>query len=174
MEGARPRHVPQDVDLAQPQVAGAPAAAVGARRRSADAAACRPDRRHVPLPRARLGRDAPGLEDDEAVAEQLGVVEVVRDDDRRHVPLVAESGEDRGQPDPRLVVEAGVRLVEHEQHGIADEQPGEGDPPLLASGQLVDSARAHRDRIQPDRSQGGGRPVLVGAVGDVGTARSGG
>ena len=80
----------------------------------------------------------------------------------------------RREADPRLVVQSRVGLVEHEQHGIANEQASQSDPSLLASRQLVDPPRAHGHRIQPDRSHGSGRPILVGAVGDVGQGRSGG
>ena len=86
-----------------------------------------------------------------AIAEQLGVVEVVRDDHGRHVALGSQLGKDRREPDPRLVVQPGVRLVENEQDRIADEQAGEGDPPLLAARELVHASRTHRrtDRARP-------------------------
>ena len=53
-------------------------------------------------------------------------------------PLGLEAGDDVPELAARLRIEAGGRLVEEEQLGIADQRAGDGEPLLLAAGELLD------------------------------------
>lgn len=100
--------------------------------------------RRVPLDegtRRPLGRDAPLVHDDEAVAQLLGLVHVVRRDDEGDA-LPLEPEEPVPQDVPRLGVQAGGRLVEQEQLGAVDERPGDRQPSLHAAGERLDPVLA--------------------------------
>ena len=74
------------------------------------------------------GEDAPVLDDRHAVAQRLGLVEVVRGEQDRLAELLQRADRlPRGAP--RRRVEAGGRLVEEDQLGVADEREREVQPP---------------------------------------------
>src|SRR3954452_17417511 len=90
-------------------------------------------------PRAERGRrslgDDPSLLDDrDAVAQRLGLVEVVRGQHDR-LAEVLERADDLPRRAPRRRVEAGGRLVEEDQLGVADEREREVQPAQLAAAQ---------------------------------------
>ena len=102
-------------------------------------------------PGAPSARIAPVLDDRDAVGERLRLVEVVR----RQQHGLAERLE-RADRLPRLAprrgVEAGRRLVEEDQLGVADEREREVEPPLLAAGERCACARRPTPRARPARS----------------------
>src|ERR1019366_2627063 len=59
--------------------------------------AVRPWSRSLLTPEVSLARDTPDLEDDHAIAEQLGVVKIVGDDKSGHGAFVAQLGEYGGE-----------------------------------------------------------------------------
>ena len=77
--------------------------------------------------------DAAAVDHADAVAEQRGLGEVVRDEQGRHARL----GQHRGQLAPargaRARVERGERLVEQQRRGAARERAGDGDALALAA-----------------------------------------
>jgi hypothetical protein len=84
------------------------------------------------------GEDATVLHDPDAIAEGLGLVEVVRGEQDR----LAEVGERaHGAPGgaARLGIEAGRRLVEEDELRVADEREGEIQPARLPAGQPADA-----------------------------------
>src|SRR4051812_34451942 len=86
------------------------------------------------LARRALGEDAAALDDRHAVGERLGLVEVVRRQQDR-LAEVAERADGLPGGAAGRGVEAGRRLVEEHQLGVADEREPEVEPPLLAARQ---------------------------------------
>ena len=85
--------------------------------------------------RADLGQPAP-VHDGHPVGQHLERVGVVAHDDQRPPRLPPEAGEDLEHPVAGGRVEAGGRLVEDEDLGIADQCEGEEHQAALAAGQL--------------------------------------
>ena len=81
----------------------------------------------------------PVIDDRHAVAEHLGLVHVVRGQ-QDGAAVGAEAFEDVPQLPPRLRVEAGGRLVEEQQVGIAGQRARHRQPLLLPARQLADPA----------------------------------
>ena len=82
--------------------------------------------------------DLPLAQDGDAVGELLGLVEVVRGQQDRLAERAQRADHLPGGP-ARGRVEAGRRLVEEEDLGVADQAEAEVEPPLLAAGE-----RPHR------------------------------
>ena len=74
--------------------------------------------------------DAPGRDDRDAVGEGLRLVHVVRGEEDR-LAQVAQAADHVPGLAARRGVEAGGRLVEEEQLGVADQGEGDVEPPLL-------------------------------------------
>ena len=89
------------------------------------------------------------MHDAEPVGDLPQQRQVVRDIDHRH----AAAGAQRLQEFDDLLlhghVEAGGRLVEHDEGGIAGERHGDGDALLLAAGKTMRIARRRRPRMAP-------------------------
>ena len=134
------------VDLALVQLAVLVAPRHAHALRGADAQlAGRPDR-----------EDAAVLDDRHAVGELLGLVEVVR---RQHDGLaeVAQRADRAPRRAARRRVEAGRRLVEEDQLGVADERQREVQPALLAARQRRARCRPACPRARRARSPRRGR-----------------
>src|SRR6185312_3178720 len=93
------------------------------------------------LPGAALGDDAAAAQDRHAVGQVLGLVHVVGGEEDGlaerlqaldHVPSLTAGGR----------VEAGGRLVEEDQVGVADDPDRHVDPPFLTAGQGADASVA--------------------------------
>ena len=121
-------------------------------------------RRGAELGGRALGEDAAVLDDRDAVAERLRLVEVVRRQQDRLAELLQAADRLPGGA-PRGRVEAGRRLVEEDQLRVADERQREVQAPQLAAGQRARagvrpaprarrSAAPRRDRA----ARGRGRP----------------
>src|SRR3954447_16542210 len=82
--------------------------------------------------RRALRDEAPLLDDRDAVAECLRLVEVVRGQEDR-LAEVLQRAHDVPRRAPRRRVEAGRRLVEEDQLGVADQREREGQAPQLAA-----------------------------------------
>src|SRR6185312_16935415 len=89
------------------------------------------------------------LDDRDAVGELLGLVEVVRREQDRLAEVAQRADRLPGGP-PRLRVEAGSRLVEEDQLGIADQREREVQPPQLTAREL---AAAHVGRLAEARER---------------------
>ena len=97
-----------------------------------------------------LGDEPPLLDDRDAVAERLRLVEVVRREEDR-LAEVLQRADDVPRRAPRRRVEAGRRLVEEDQLGVADEREREVQAAQLAAAQRARVAR------RPSRSARRGR-----------------
>jgi hypothetical protein len=86
------------------------------------------------LPRAAFGDLAPVVDDDQPVAQALGLVHEVRGQDQR---LAGRLEFLQAFPDQvaGLRVEAGGRFVEKDHVGVVDQRPGQRQAPLHAAGQ---------------------------------------
>ena len=91
------------------------------------------------------------VHDRHAVAQPLGLVHVVRGQQDRPAGLLELLDEIPELP-PRLRIEAGGRLVEKEQLGIADERAGERQPLLLPARERADARRRASPRAARARS----------------------
>ena len=91
--------------------------------------------------------DPPFAQDGDAVGELLGLVEVVRREEDGLAER-AERADHLPRRAARLRVEAGGRLVEEDEVGVADERDAEVEPPLLAARERLDP-RA-RLLLEPD------------------------
>jgi hypothetical protein len=111
--------------------------------------------------RAALRDDAPLVHDDEAVAQLLGLVHVVRRDDEGHA-LALEPEEPVPQDVPRLRVQPGRRLVEEQHLGVVDQAAGDRQAPLHPSGQRLDPVVAALGELR-EVQQGGGSLAHLGA-----------
>ena len=103
--------------------------------------------------RGRAQRDDLALVDDrDAVAEPLGLVHVVgrQHDGAAAVPQVAD---DFPELAAGLRVEPRRRLVEEEHLGIADQGDRDGQPLLLAAGELLDEGVGLALQRHPARSR---------------------
>ena len=121
--------------------------------------------------RAALGHDPALVDDHDPVAELLGLVHVVRGEHEGGAALL-EPEQPVPQHVPGLRVEAGGRLVEHEDARLVDQRPGDGQPPLHAARQVVDlgvalllELREPQELVGPRRAHGPG-DAEVAAVHD--------
>ena len=87
--------------------------------------------------RRALGHDRALVDDDEAVAELLGLVHVVGREHQRRA-LLLEPEQPVPQDVPRLRVEAGRRLVEQQDARVVDEGARDREAALHAAGEVVD------------------------------------
>ena len=78
-------------------------------------------------------------DDADAVRERRGVLEVVRDEDRRQAEAVEELAELGADARTRVRVERRERLVEEKDRRIARERASERDPLALPARELVDA-----------------------------------
>src|SRR6476469_6187034 len=113
-----------DLALLQHAVLVAPGDAV-ARRRGAE------------LSGRALGDDPPGLDDRDPIAQRLRLVEVVRRQQDGLAQVLQRADRAPGVA-PRRRVEAGRRLVEEDQLGVADQREGQVEPALLAARERPD------------------------------------
>ena len=100
--------------------------------------------------RGRVERDDRAVVDDrDAVAEPLGLLEVVRRQHDRHLVALAQTGDDveELEADPR--VQADGRLVEEEDARPGHQRPRDLEPPPLAAAVAAD--RAVEDVREPER-----------------------
>ena len=91
------------------------------------------------------------LQHDDPVEVVGDRAELVRHQQHRRAVLGREVHERVAEQSLRLRVDAGDRLVEHEQLGIADERLGDEHALLLAAGELAHAAAAQvaeRDRLE--------------------------
>ena len=126
-----------------------------------------PDQRR----RAALGHDLALVDDHDPVAQLLGLVHVVRGEHQGGAALL-EPEQPVPEHVPRLRVEAGRRLVEHEDARLVDQRAGDGQPPLHAARQVVDlgvalllELREAQELVGPRRAHGPG-DAEVAAVHD--------
>ena len=89
--------------------------------------------------RGALGHDLALVDDDEAVAQLLGLIHVVRGEDEGRAALL-EAEQAVPQDVARLRVEPGGRLVEQQDAGVVDEAARDREAALHAAGELVDLA----------------------------------
>ena len=84
-----------------------------------------------------LGHDFAAVHDDQPITELLGLIHVMgREDECR--PALLQLVQPVPEHVTSLGIEAGGRLVEQHQFGLADERPGNAHAPLLAAGEWVD------------------------------------
>src|SRR5205823_8130672 len=95
-------------------------------------------RRRLPQQlRARRGlHDAPGIVDDDPVAEPIRLREIVRDEDGGGAPVREHAREIFAQRMTQRRVERRERLVEQQQRRLRRERAAERDALALAAGQL--------------------------------------
>ena len=102
--------------------------------------------------RGPAGRDDPALVDDrEAIAEQLGFLDVVRRQQHR-VAVALHPPDLAVQLAPRLRVEAGRGFVEEDQLGIVDEREREREPLTLPARERVERRVAPSRRARSARA----------------------
>ena len=89
--------------------------------------------------RRALRHDAPLVDDDQPVAELLGLIHVVRRQQQRRA-LLLQPEQPVPQDVPRLRVEPGRRLVEQQDAGVVDEGARDGEAALHAPREIVDLA----------------------------------
>ena len=77
--------------------------------------------------------DPPGVHDADAVAEALGLVEVVRGEQHGRAEAGAQSGDDVDQLVADARVEPDGRLVEEQHPRLGEERAGDLEPPALAA-----------------------------------------
>ena len=96
------------------------------------------------------GDDRAGVDDQDAVAERVGLVEVVGGEEDRRPPLLAQPADVLPEVGPRLRVEPGGRLVEEDQ--ARARAPGRRRCPAGAAGRRTSSSaaapRARRGRAR--------------------------
>ena len=78
------------------------------------------------------GDDLAAVDDDDAVAQRVGLVEVVGGEEHRRPALAAQLGDVPPQVGPRLRVEAGGGLVEEDEGRVVDQPHRDVEPSLLA------------------------------------------
>ena len=111
-----------------------------------------------------LGDDAPARDHRDPVREPLGLLEVVRGEDDRLAEL-AQPLDHLPSGAPRRRVEAGGRLVQEHELGVADECEGDVDAALLAARQPAAAAVAHLGQArQPQHLVERQRPLVVARV----------
>ena len=81
--------------------------------------------------------DPPFVHHGDLVGDRHRLLLVVGDVDRRDRQGLLEAADLAAHVDAELGVEVGEGLVEQEHPGLDDDRPGEGDPLLLAAGELV-------------------------------------
>ena len=116
-----------------------------------------------------VGDDGAAGQDQDAVGQLLGLVEVVRGQQDRGVVHVGQSVHQVVELAPRLGVEAGGRLVEEQQLGPADDADGDVEPAALPAGELAGPACRRARSARPPRSarrrpRAGGSRRRVGGV----------
>ena len=84
-----------------------------------------------------LGDVPAGVDDVDVVGQALGVVHEVGGQDDAHA-AVPQFGDQFKHQLAGLRVQAGARLVQEEDLGIADQGRGQGQPLLLAAGEPAD------------------------------------
>src|SRR5580704_788393 len=110
------------------------------------------------------GDDAAGLDESDPVAEALGLVGVVGDQQDGDAVVAQLLDEPPALP-PGGRVEAGRQLVEDDEAGAADESEGDREPLLLPAGQLpVASAALFRQAKASEERLGVGVPWVEGRV----------
>ena len=107
------------------------------------------------------GDDAALVDDDDAVAQGVGLVEVVGGEEHRGSALGAHVGDVPPQVGPGLRIEAGGGLVEEDQRRVVDEAHGDVETPLLPARQRLrrcgsTGRRAGAPRTAPCRASGPG------------------
>ena len=107
------------------------------------------------------------IDDGHAVAQPLGFVHVVRGQ-QDGAALGAEAVEDVPQLPPRLRIEAGRRLVEEQQVGVAGQRAGHRQALLLPARQLADPAACACSRAP--RCASSSSTVAAAAGRTIGTA----
>src|SRR5579884_1074428 len=80
-----------------------------------------------------LGDDLPVIDDRQAVAQRVGLLQVVRGQEHRR-PTVAQAPHLVPHPRPRLGVEAGRRLVEEDQPRLVDQAERQVEAAALTAG----------------------------------------
>jgi len=117
-----------------------------------------------------VGADPAGRagEHDDPVAGVDALVDVVGDQQDGDVPLAAHPQHEVLQVFPGLRVHRAERLVHEQQHRIAGQRPGDGDPLLHAAGQLPrvlvrGVGEAHRGQCRQRRRVTGRAAVLRAA-----------
>ena len=103
------------------------------------------------LVRRALGDDVAAREHDDAVGEPLRLLHVVRGEQDR-LPERAQVGDRLPRLAPRGRVEAGRRLVEEDQVGVADQAQREVEPPPLAAGEVGGAVLGAVLRARPARA----------------------
>ena len=100
------------------------------------------------LERGALGDDPAVVDDDDAVGELVGLVEVLgREEERRAV--ADEVAQHAPQLDPAAGVEPGRRLVEEEHRRCRDEAGREVEPATHAAGVVLDDLAARLREREP-------------------------
>ena len=113
-----------------------------------------------------------GIHDADPVGDLRQQAEIVGDIEHRHAKPRAQIDQQRDDLLLRRHVEAGRRLVEHDEGRVAGERHGDADALLLAARELVRIAalELHRRR-QADEAEQFARPFAVAAVIAVPCAR---
>ena len=104
---------------------------------------------HRSSARWRRLHDAPAFVDDDAVAETVGLGEVVRDDDRGRAQLGERRAQLVAQGPAQRHVERGERLVEQEQRGVDGERAAERHALALTARELGGSPRFEAAEAEP-------------------------
>src|SRR5206468_2299674 len=107
-------------------------------------------------------RDLARAQQQQAVAQLGGQVQVVRDEQDRHAALAVQAPQQRRRL--RLVAQVEMRggLVEHEEPRLLGQRPREQGALALAARELLERQRSQRERLR--RRHGGARGGDVGGV----------
>ncbi len=105
-----------------------------------------------------LGDDLPVVDDQDPIAERVGLVEVVGGEKDGRPELVAQPADVVPEVGAALGIEAGRRLVEEDQPGRVNQPERDVEPPLLTARQRLDLALAEIGEIEP-RAHLGGAPL---------------
>ena len=114
-----------------------------------------------------IGHDPASGQLDDPADEPVGALDIVGHQHEGQAQLAAQADQHVDQPRAGPLVQAGERLVQHEQPRPAGQQPGQRDPPLLAAAQLVHPAVTDLTGVQPDQGQrfvGRGRVHRAGVL----------
>jgi hypothetical protein len=88
-----------------------------------------------------LGRplrdDPPAVDDQHAVTERIGLLEVVRREEDGRAAIVAQAAHVLPHVRARLRIEPGGRLVEEQQAGLVDQAHRDVEPPPLTAGERL-------------------------------------
>ena len=110
-----------------------------------------------------LGDDAALVDDEDAVAQRIGLVEVVGGEEQRGAVLGVQAADVLPEVGAALRIEPRGRLVEEQQPRHVDEPHRDVEPTPLATGQGADDPALGAREVEPLHQLGGAAAGLGGA-----------